>query len=319
MIPPLVHGQDPCYENEEELNDRDDQVYDENKTNDGNIFIDSEREGVVPLGIGVDYSPSSYPSMACASNYDDRSPPSCKESTSPIEHDSNVLQKAHLLRRSKSMYEQRSPKETFNTQLPVPFVKKDRRHSQSERASSLTEDIPKQQDRRLGLQRAKSLLKESAYSNSPREQQLQRTASFSTLEIREYAITLGDNPGGAQGPPISLDWDYNEGQTQVMSLDDYEDTRPPRRDKYQMHMAENLRRWRLLRETGCSLKDLMKATKAAANVRKQRKKSIESKPPLMKINAKMKKKIGQMIGASKNDIELENVPNVPSQVTRECE
>ena len=35
-------------------------------------------------------------------------------------------------------------------------------------------------------------------------------ASFSTLEIREYDITLGDNPGGSQGPPLTLDWKYNK-------------------------------------------------------------------------------------------------------------
>jgi len=112
------------------------------------------------------------------------------------------------------------------------------------------------------------------------------TTTFSTLEIREYKITLGDNPGGAQGPPISLDWKYSKRQTQVIALEEYEKMRPPRRRKSQLRMTNSIRRWVLLREEGFSLRDIDKATKAAESVRIQRKKSIRI-PCLKKKLARM--------------------------------
>jgi len=145
---------------------------------------------------------------------------------------------------------------------------------------------------------SQSILKSSsAYTDAP-QKQLRRSTSFSTLEIREYAITLGDNPGGAQGPPISLDWEYDEDQTKLIPLEAYEDSRSPRRKRSEMHMAENLRRWRLLREKGYTLKEMNRATKAAESVRKQRMKSIEPKPAF----SKLKKKIGELISSSTNEM-----------------
>lgn len=104
------------------------------------------------------------------------------------------------------------------------------------------------------------------------------TITFTTLEIREYKITLGDNPGGSHGPPISLDWDYRKSQTQVTTLDEYEDSRPPRRSRPEMHIANDIRQWTLLREKGFSLREINKASKAAELVRIQRKKSTRKTP-----------------------------------------
>jgi len=155
-----------------------------------------------------------------------------------------------------------------------------------------------------GLRRvdSQSILKSSpAYVqpdvNLPQDQ-IPRTASFGTLEIREYPITLGDNPGGGKGPPVSLDWEHNENRTKVISLETYEDMRPPRRGRRDMHMADNLRRWRLLRENGYTMDELDKASSDAENVRRQRRKSLKPEPPL----SKMKKKIGKMIGSSNKEI-----------------
>merc|ERR550539_1145814 len=75
-----------------------------------------------------------------------------------------------------------------------------------------------------------------------------RVTSFSNIEIREYDITLGDNPGGADGPPISLDWNYNEIFTQVMDVDIYEEHRPPRRTRLEMYMCSSVRSYRLMKE-----------------------------------------------------------------------
>ena len=37
-----------------------------------------------------------------------------------------------------------------------------------------------------------------------------KSVSFSHVQIREYAITLGDNPCCSNGPPVSLGWDYSD-------------------------------------------------------------------------------------------------------------
>jgi len=103
---------------------------------------------------------------------------------------------------------------------------------------------------------------------------IQQSTSFSTVEIRHYPITLSNNPGGGQGPPISLDWKHDEEKTQVILLEVYEEKRSPRRDQTAMYMPEYLRRWKLL-ERGISMKDMHKATKDANWVRQQRKKSIQ--------------------------------------------
>ena len=40
-------------------------------------------------------------------------------------------------------------------------------------------------------------------------QPIKRNVSFSHLQVREYDITLGDNPSVSSGLPISLDWSYD--------------------------------------------------------------------------------------------------------------
>mmetsp|Transcript_21681 Transcript_21681/g.25037 ORF Transcript_21681/g.25037 Transcript_21681/m.25037 type:complete len:182 (+) Transcript_21681:172-717(+) len=63
---------------------------------------------------------------------------------------------------------------------------------------------------------------------------------FVSIQIRDYSITLGDNPScSSYGPPISLDWEYIENE--AVSLDRYEKMRPSRRKMYQMHILSRHR------------------------------------------------------------------------------
>jgi len=134
--------------------------------------------------------------------------------------------------------------------------------------------------------KSRAILKQSTYgttaSTNNRQQHTKKNtakiksrASFSTLEIRVYHITLGDNPGGYQGPPISLDWNHDDDQTIRLSLDEYEMNRSPRRDENDMYLPECLRRWKLL-ENGISMKAMQRAAKAAEATRRQRRNTIES-------------------------------------------
>lgn len=67
-------------------------------------------------------------------------------------------------------------------------------------------------------------------SRSPMGRQ---TVSFDQVQIRYYRQTLGDNPSVSLGPPIQLDWKFDEPESCL--VDDYEMNRPsclrrPRRE-----------------------------------------------------------------------------------------
>ena len=115
----------------------------------------------------------------------------------------------------------------------------------------------------------------SSSATSYNNNKMTRITSFSTIEIREYDVTLGDNPGGRTGPPLSLGWTYNKDLTQVVDLEQYEETRPPRRSRVEMHMGSRLRSYILMKEQGFSLRDIQKAADNAAHVRKNRQKTMK--------------------------------------------
>jgi len=132
-------------------------------------------------------------------------------------------------------------------------------------------------------------LKRTGSSNTPTASMnsgMKRITSFSTLEIREYNVTIGDNPGGSHGPPISLDWDYST--EMKICIDKYEKIRPPRRTRSQMYMTGSIRMWTLMKDLGYSMREIKEAAKDAELVRKKRQKSL-SKNPISKLGSKMGK------------------------------
>lgn len=54
-----------------------------------------------------------------------------------------------------------------------------------------------------------------------------RSVVFDSVKIRSYSQTLGDNPCVSYGPPIQLDWDYEDDDP--VPIDEYEGERRPRR------------------------------------------------------------------------------------------
>jgi len=106
---------------------------------------------------------------------------------------------------------------------------------------------------------------------------MKRVTSFSTLEIREYKVTIGDNPGGNKGPPVSLDWNYCPDSTVKMCIEKYESTRPKRRQRHEMYLTHSIRMWTLMKGLGYSIGEIDKASKAADSIRRHRVKSIKYK------------------------------------------
>lgn len=104
--------------------------------------------------------------------------------------------------------------------------------------------------------------------------QPRRSLGFASVEIREYSRTVGDNPSCSSGPPVSISWDYNI--VGEISLDDYEDTRPPRRSHFEMVLPRKVRQDMLKREWDISQKEIAEAVRRNVKVKNQRKATVNN-------------------------------------------
>lgn len=76
---------------------------------------------------------------------------------------------------------------------------------------------------------------------------------FGTVEIRKYVRCLGDNPACSNGPPITIDWKYQEAG--AIPVDDYDDDRerePPIQVSYYDRVE-------ILRRLGYSRQEMLEA------------------------------------------------------------
>ena len=94
------------------------------------------------------------------------------------------------------------------------------------------------------------------------------SVQFESVEIREYDMILGDNPSSQYGPPVTIDWDYEV--TSSKTLDEYEETRKPRRTPRQLVMNERRRRHVLTDLAGYTQDELVRAEKDGKKIRQQR-------------------------------------------------
>merc|ERR1712224_928579 len=51
------------------------------------------------------------------------------------------------------------------------------------------------------------IIEEPTVASDPRKHR--RSVSFSSVQVREYDLCLGDNPSVGTGAPVSLDWSYH--------------------------------------------------------------------------------------------------------------
>lgn len=122
---------------------------------------------------------------------------------------------------------------------------------------------------------------DSSSSENP-DPLLKRNVSFHTMEIREYGVVLGDNPSCSSGPPVQLAW--NPLDSTELRIDDYEEHRPPRRDRAEMLMSYNVRWWSLMRESGYTVSQLKRATDSCQEARKARQRTVRKIRRQEKIN-----------------------------------
>lgn len=99
---------------------------------------------------------------------------------------------------------------------------------------------------------------------------------FSLIEIRDYDVTLGDNPSCVYGPPISLDWEYEV--RDPICINAYEEARPVRRKMHQMHMLSRHRAILLKTKAGVTDDEIEMVMEEMKQIRKGRKMTKMSLP-----------------------------------------
>jgi hypothetical protein len=102
-----------------------------------------------------------------------------------------------------------------------------------------------------------------------------RTVSFSQLEIKEFKMSLGDHPCSSSGPPVMLDWDSQPTLERVVSLDEYERLRSPRRSRQKLKLSYRDRKGILEDQQGYTTEEVNRAWAEAIKIRQQRHETLK--------------------------------------------
>ena len=97
-----------------------------------------------------------------------------------------------------------------------------------------------------------------------------QAVQFASVQVREYTVTLSDNPSVSCGAPIGLGWKYMEAEP--LSVDQFERLYHRRRHSqaFKVKTITRTKRSQLLRLAGHSTKDIGQAAKAARQIRHER-------------------------------------------------
>jgi hypothetical protein len=110
-----------------------------------------------------------------------------------------------------------------------------------------------------------------------------RNVSFSSLEIKEFNVTLGNHPSASSGPPVRIDWD-DELNKRVVDLDEYERDRSPRRQRKQLKLSYRDRKSLLEQQRGFTTQEVNEAWAEALKIRQQRHETLRRGLVLMTID-----------------------------------
>ena len=103
------------------------------------------------------------------------------------------------------------------------------------------------------IKRQKSMEQGSSLGKTESTCSSSSSVHFGTVEIRQYVRCLGDNPACSNGPPITIDWKYEEAYAfPVDAYDDDREREPPSQISYYDRVE-------ILRLLGYSREEMMKA------------------------------------------------------------
>lgn len=120
----------------------------------------------------------------------------------------------------------------------------------------------------------KSVLRGDDHDSRSRVQIPDRAVSFSSLEINEFGMTLGDHPSAVSGPPVALDWE-KPAKRSVVEVDEYERMRSPRRKRAQLKLSYQTRKGILEQQKGFSETEVHEAWAEALRIRRQRQETLK--------------------------------------------
>ena len=104
-----------------------------------------------------------------------------------------------------------------------------------------------------------------------------RYVSFSHMRVREYEVTLGDNPSVSSGVPLSLGWRYDPIKS-VISLSgsfDGEADDHQRRATCELKLSDTQRHSLLLSNPSVSMEDLSETLASTAGARLERRETLD--------------------------------------------
>eukprot|EP00980_Cylindrotheca_fusiformis_P017219 scaffold5301_cov126-Cylindrotheca_fusiformis.AAC.2 len=94
---------------------------------------------------------------------------------------------------------------------------------------------------------------------------------FSSVEVREFPVCMGDNPGSFAGVPVSIEWEPSV--TSIVPVDDFESVRS-RLGLAQLRL-DPLERVKRLKNAGYSAHEIREGTKLVDQARTRRKRTRE--------------------------------------------
>ncbi len=104
---------------------------------------------------------------------------------------------------------------------------------------------------------------------------LRLKVTFKTVEFHSHALILGDNPAVSIGLPVSIDWKAVE--SVILDLDEYETSRPPRRDMCSLILSKTMRVRMLLKE-GYARSHMTEVENEIKVIKKHRRKNARKGP-----------------------------------------
>jgi hypothetical protein len=98
--------------------------------------------------------------------------------------------------------------------------------------------------------------------------QQKRSVQFRSIEILEFAYTVGDNPSVSSGVPLSMEWTPQ--MKTIIPVYVFETHRPPRSCEFSPRRICSRRREKILLRNGCSIEDMTTAAKDVLRIQNER-------------------------------------------------
>jgi hypothetical protein len=137
----------------------------------------------------------------------------------------------------------------------------------------------------------------------------QAGVQFDRITIRNYNMTLTDNPSCTRGIPVGLSWEYDPEEIEV-PFEDYESSRDGfRRSKREMIIPDQIRYHTLRYEFDVSRQEITDMIKEVQNTRRQRLKAATQPQRRVKLESFLKtakKGFSQIIRSNKKKCGIES-------------